>query len=66
MPGLLSKPQFQHITVQELHRTFGAEISGVNFQKPISNEVFVEILAAISKVGGQEPLLPPLVSSFWT
>jgi hypothetical protein len=43
--------EFKHIQVQELHPTFGAEIKGVDFSKPVSDEVFAEILAAITKVG---------------
>lgn len=36
--------------VQELHPRFGAEVSGVNFSKSISDEVFEHILRAIAKV----------------
>lgn len=39
-----------HITVNKLHPTFGAEISGVDFSAPVTDEVFKEILATISKV----------------
>ncbi|RDL38139.1 Uncharacterized protein BP5553_05572 [Venustampulla echinocandica] len=42
---------FNHITVKELHPTFGAEISGVDFSAPLTEEVFAEILAAITKYG---------------
>lgn len=43
-------PRFEHITVTELHPTFAAEISGVDFSFPISEEIFQEILAAVTKV----------------
>lgn len=36
--------------VQELHPLFGAEVSGVDFSKSISDEVFEQILKAIAKV----------------
>lgn len=41
---------FKHITVKSLHPTFGAEISGVDFSKPVADEVFDEIRAAARKV----------------
>jgi alpha-ketoglutarate-dependent 2,4-dichlorophenoxyacetate dioxygenase len=50
MPGLTTEPVFQLINVKELHPTFGAEISGVDFSKPVEDDVFQEILAAITKV----------------
>ncbi|KAJ5761207.1 alpha-ketoglutarate-dependent 2-4-dichlorophenoxyacetate dioxygenase [Penicillium odoratum] len=49
MPGLVMP--FTRITVTEIHPTFGAEISGVDFSRPVENEVFQEILSAISKYG---------------
>lgn len=51
MPGLSRVPSFNKITVTELHPTFGAEISGVDFSRPVEDDVFQEIQAAISKVG---------------
>lgn len=51
MPGLKESPPFSHISIAELHSTFGAEISGVDFSQPVESHVFEEILAAISKVG---------------
>lgn len=48
-------PSFQTISVQPLHSTFGAEISGVNFPEP-SDEQFSEILAALAKVRVSLPL----------
>ena len=56
MPGLLHSTDdsdFKIIKVQKLHQTFGAQISGVDFSSPISEEIFDEILAAIAKVGEQ-------------
>lgn len=49
MPGRVA-PAFTHIVITELHPTFGAEISGVDFSRPVDKDVFQEILAAISKV----------------
>ncbi|KAI9924170.1 hypothetical protein ASPWEDRAFT_70280 [Aspergillus wentii DTO 134E9] len=45
-----STPSFQHITVKELHPTFAAEIHGVDFNA-INDEVFAEILDAVTKYG---------------
>lgn len=50
MPGLTTEPPFKHITIKELHPTFGAEISGIDFSKPVDHDVFQEVLAAITKV----------------
>lgn len=41
---------FKHIRAQKLHPTFGAEITGVNFSAPISDEVLADIRAASAKV----------------
>lgn len=41
---------FQRIQVTELHSTFGAEIAGIDFSEPVADEVFKEVLAAITKV----------------
>ncbi|KAL4782356.1 hypothetical protein BJX76DRAFT_332980 [Aspergillus varians] len=51
MPRLKNTPTFSLITVKELHPTFGAEILGVDFSKPVENDVFQEIMAAIVKYG---------------
>jgi Probable taurine catabolism dioxygenase len=51
MPGLSYSPTFNKITVTELHPTFGAEISGVDFSRPVEDDAFQEIKAAIDKVG---------------
>ncbi len=41
---------FKLIRVKELHPTFGAEVQGVDFSKPVSADVFSEIYKAITKV----------------
>lgn len=51
MPGVIQESPFKTIQVKELHPTFGAEVSGVNFQD-LSEEQFKEILAAMAKVNG--------------
>ncbi|GIK05271.1 hypothetical protein Aspvir_009375 [Aspergillus viridinutans] len=40
-----------HIRVRPLHPTFGAEISGVDFSSPLSDQVFKDIYDAITKYG---------------
>ncbi len=50
MPGLLTEPDFKHITVKELHPTFVAEIQGVDFSTPVDPEVFSEIKEALAIV----------------
>ncbi|KAI1440638.1 taurine catabolism dioxygenase [Annulohypoxylon stygium] len=50
MPGVIQESPFKTIQVKELHPTFGAEVSGVNFQD-LSEEQFKEILAAMAKHG---------------
>jgi hypothetical protein len=54
MPGLPQRSTFEHITISELHPTFGAEISGVDFSHPVEEKVFQEILTAMSKVGSTQ------------
>jgi hypothetical protein len=41
---------FKLIQMKELHPTFGAEVDGVDFSKPVPEEVFSEIYKAITKV----------------
>ncbi|KAI2472876.1 taurine catabolism dioxygenase [Annulohypoxylon bovei var. microspora] len=50
MPGVVQESPFKTIEVKELHPTFGAEVSGVNFQD-LSEEQFKEIVAAMAKYG---------------
>ena len=52
MPGLVnqSSTEFKDIKIKKLHSTFGAEISGVDFSSPVSDEIFNEILAAVANV----------------
>lgn len=38
------------LTIEPLHPTFTAEIRGVDFSKPLTEDVFQEIQAAITKV----------------
>lgn len=40
---------YKYIQVKELHPTIGAEVFGVDFSKSVPDEVFEEILAAITK-----------------
>ncbi|KAJ5983303.1 hypothetical protein N7481_005402 [Penicillium waksmanii] len=42
---------FSLISVKELHPTFAAEISGVDFSLPLSDGVFREIFQAVTKYG---------------
>jgi len=44
-------PEFKTIQIKKLHSTFGAEISGINFQEPIPDEQFQEILRVSAKYG---------------
>lgn len=58
MPGIATDPVFHLISVKELHPTFGAEISGVDFSREVPDDVFQEILAAITKVSISCPVYP--------
>jgi alpha-ketoglutarate-dependent 2,4-dichlorophenoxyacetate dioxygenase len=50
MPGLLAQSApFRTISIKELHRSYGAEIIGADFQN-MSDEQFHEIKAAMAKV----------------
>ncbi|KAJ5104177.1 alpha-ketoglutarate-dependent 2-4-dichlorophenoxyacetate dioxygenase [Penicillium argentinense] len=51
MPGISQTSEFSHITLTELHPTLGAELSGVYFSQPVAEDLFQEILAAITKYG---------------
>ncbi|KAI1074211.1 taurine catabolism dioxygenase [Whalleya microplaca] len=50
MPGLTEESPLKTIAVKELHPTFAAEITGVNFQD-LSEEQFSETIAAMAKYG---------------
>ena len=52
MPGLLLTPdtKFKTLKIKKLHPTFAAEIEGVDFSRPIPDDVFKEVLAASAKV----------------
>ena len=52
MPGLLLTPEtdFKILNIKKLHPTFAAEVEGVDFSKPLPDDVFREILAASAKV----------------
>jgi hypothetical protein len=41
---------FKHIQARGLHPTFGAEVHGVDFSKPVPEDIFSEIYKAITKV----------------
>lgn len=41
-------PNFKHITVTPLHPTFGAEVRGIDFSKEVDEDVFAEVLHAIT------------------
>ena len=45
-----TEPDYKHISVTQLAPTFAAEVSGVDFSKPVADDVFQEILAAITQV----------------
>jgi hypothetical protein len=45
-----TEPTYKHITVTPLAPTFAAKVSGVDFSKPVPDEVFQEILAVITIV----------------
>lgn len=42
--------EYKYIQVQQLAPTFAAEVTGVDFSKPVDREVFAEILRAITDV----------------
>ncbi|KIW80197.1 hypothetical protein AYO21_01123 [Fonsecaea monophora] len=43
--------EFNLIEVKELHPTFGAEVSGVDFSRPVPEDVFQELWKAVNKYG---------------
>jgi alpha-ketoglutarate-dependent 2,4-dichlorophenoxyacetate dioxygenase len=46
----MAEIRFKHLKIKELHPTFAAEVTEVDFSKPISPDVFHEIKSAMSKV----------------
>jgi alpha-ketoglutarate-dependent 2,4-dichlorophenoxyacetate dioxygenase len=46
----MAEIRFKHLKIKELHPTFAAEITEVDFSKPISPDVFHEIKSAMPKV----------------
>ena len=46
----LLDPQYQTLSVKELHPTFAAEVHGVNFSKELSDEAFKDVVAVLAKV----------------
>lgn len=57
MSGTIETPSFKTIQVKELHPTFAAEVTGVDFPD-VPDEQFAEILAAMAKVCFPYPVLP--------
>ena len=47
-PEMAINEVFKHITVKEIHPTFAAEVRGISFSSPIADDVFAEILAAMT------------------
>jgi len=50
MLGLIQEPQFKHISIKEIGTTFAVEVEGIDFSQDITQEVFDEIPASITKV----------------
>lgn len=46
--------EFQFIKAEKLHPTFGAQISGVDFSRPVDEEVLAEIKAAAARVSSRK------------
>jgi alpha-ketoglutarate-dependent 2,4-dichlorophenoxyacetate dioxygenase len=42
--------KFKTLSIKELHPTFGAEVSGLDFSQNIPDDAFEEILKAMAKV----------------
>lgn len=49
-----------NFTIRELHPSFAAEISGLDFSQPIPDSTFEELLAAIAKVRVYDLILPSI------
>ena len=50
MASLVQEPHFEQIKIKKLAPTFAAEVEGVDFSQPLSDDVFDDILKAITKV----------------
>ena len=50
MPGLVQDSQFKHIIIKEIGKTFAAEVEVIDFSQDILQDVFDELLQAITKV----------------
>jgi hypothetical protein len=61
MPGLVQELEFKSFTIKKLHPTFVAEIEGIDFSQPISDESFREILDALAKVDSLPPSPIPVL-----
>lgn len=48
-------PHKQQLQIRELHPTFAAEVIGVDFSKPVPDDVFDEIKVALTKVRQNRP-----------
>jgi hypothetical protein len=48
--ALAQSYNFKTLSIKELHPTFGAEVSGVDFSQNIPDDVFEEILKAMAQV----------------
>ena len=46
-----AKPQYKHLQITPLHRTFVAEVTGVDWSRPVSKEVNNEIADAVHHYG---------------
>ena len=42
--------KFKILSIKELHPTFGAEVSGLDFSQNIPDDAFEEVLKAMAKV----------------
>jgi len=52
MPHATTDTEYKHIQVRQLAPTFVAEVSGVDFSKPVEKVVFDEIYRAVVQVCG--------------
>jgi hypothetical protein len=52
-----TEPDYKYIHVTQLGKTFTAEVSGCDFSKPISPDIFAEIHRAITEIAFSGGLL---------